>query len=429
MGAVLGSYLVFDEFHLFPQEARKTTLQLLRTVGKIAPFVLMTATFSQTMLDEIGHLLGATVITVPEAEVEAIETRRGEATRKQRRYRVADVPLEAKDVLQTHDRRTLAVCNTVDRAIGLFDDLLTQGCRSIPFGDIIPSEDFENLRAAREPDARQKLLRQAVERVQEYLYQSPDENWAMLLHSRFERPHRQVKEELLQTLWNPEGLTSNEAPRLIVVGTQVVEVGLDISAQTLHTEAAPAASVLQRAGRCARYPGEQGTVYLYPVPENKRGEPNYAPYGMDKIEKETCERSWEAFRKRDGEVLHFANEQELINEAHTDADRALLQAMHEDEGSIWGQIADALTFHDASTRQNLIRKTTTSRTVIVYDAPLGMTEENPFVFNGFSLHIGTLRGKLEELQKKQKELGLAWSLRYVQPRDDENDPDAPPLYY
>lgn len=430
-GAVLGSYLVFDEFHLFPHEAAKTTLQLLRTVGKIAPFVLMTATFSQTMLEEIGDLLGATVITVPEDEVEMIETRRGEVSRKRRIYRVADAPLDAASILKVHERRTLAVCNTVDRAISLFDDLLVQGCRPIPFADLIAAADFQHLREARPPKERQKLIRRAVERVQDYLLAHPDENWAMLLHSRFKRPHRQVKEELLQALWNPDSVAAGTSPRLVVVGTQVVEVGLDISAQTLHTEAAPAASVLQRAGRCARYPGEQGTVFVYPVPENKRGEPNYAPYGMSKVRKEVCERSWEAFQRRDGEVLRFTDEQDIINEAHTRADRALLQAMRDEEGQIWGQIADALTFHDSSTRQDLIRKSTQSRTVIVYNAPEPGKPggENPFVYEGFSLHVGTLSGKLEKLQALQKKHNLKWGLRYVTSRGNESDPDTPTAYY
>ncbi len=428
VGAVLGSYLVFDEFHLFPHEAAKTTLQLLRSVGRIAPFILMTATFSKTMLDEIGNLLDAEVITVPDEEVLEIETRRGEVLRKQRLYRVAGAPLDAGSVLKSHDRRTLSVCNTVDRATALFDGLLAQGCRSIPFEAIISREAFENLRQARKPEARQTQLQCTVDKVRDYLLQKPDENWAMLLHGRFERPHRQVKEELLQALWNPEGLEADESPSLIVVGTQVVEVGLNISAQTLHTEIAPAASVLQRAGRCARYPGEQGEVYVYPVPDNKRGEPNYAPYGMDKVSNVVCARSWNAFQKRDGHVLHFTDEQEVINEAHIEADRALLQAMEEDLGRIWGRIADALTGHDASARRELIRDNVQGRTVIVYDAPRTRTDENPFVYEGFSMHVGTLSAKLEDLLEREDEAGLGWVLRAVKVIEDESDPDDPPAY-
>ncbi|GAB4581203.1 MAG: CRISPR-associated helicase/endonuclease Cas3 [Anaerolineales bacterium] len=427
VGAVLGSYLVFDEFHLFPHEAAKSTLQLLRTVGRIAPFVLMTATFSKTMLEEIGHLLGAMVIPVPENEVIDIETRRGELSRKQRQYNIANSPLDAVPILNVHDHRSLAVCNMVARAIQLYNDLIARGCQPVPFTSLIPDDWYNNLRKAQKTEDREKHIQRAVDRLKDHLLSSPDQRWTMLLHSRFERPHRQVKEALLQALWNPEGL-KGELPSLIVVGTQVVEVGLDISSQTLHTEIAPAASVLQRAGRCARYPGEVGTVHVYPAPEDKRGEPNYAPYGT-KIERVVCNRSWEAFKARDGKVLHFSEEQEVINIAHTEADQALLQEMQEDTGRIWARIAEALTAHDTSTRRDLIRNNIQSRTVIVYEAPRICTEENPFVFEGFSLHIGTLSKELEKLQTlcatNEK---IDWGLRAVKVIEDKKDSDLPPVY-
>ncbi|MDD4649762.1 MAG: CRISPR-associated helicase Cas3', partial [Desulfoplanes sp.] len=47
----------------------------------------------------------------------------------------------------------------------------------------------------------------------------------------------------------------------IIVATQVVEAGVDISAINLITELAPWASLIQRFGRCARY-GEQGNILV-----------------------------------------------------------------------------------------------------------------------------------------------------------------------
>lgn len=65
----------------------------------------------------------------------------------------------------------------------------------------------------------------------------------LLVHSRF-RPaeRRQLNVQLTTPL--PEGR--------IIVATQVVEAGVDISAQTLFTELAPWASIVQRIGRCNR---------------------------------------------------------------------------------------------------------------------------------------------------------------------------------
>ncbi len=67
-----------------------------------------------------------------------------------------------------------------------------------------------------------------------------------LLHSRF-RPgdRRERVQEVLADL-DPAG------PGRVVVSTQVVEAGVDLSAATLLTEAAPWPSIVQRAGRCNR---------------------------------------------------------------------------------------------------------------------------------------------------------------------------------
>jgi len=48
-----------------------------------------------------------------------------------------------------------------------------------------------------------------------------------------------------------------------MVSTQVVEAGVDISANTLITDPAPISSIIQRAGRIARYDrGEEGAVFI-----------------------------------------------------------------------------------------------------------------------------------------------------------------------
>ena len=53
-GAVVASYLVFDEFHLFdPISTLPTTLEMLRMCRGVTPFLLMTATFSSHILE--GH--------------------------------------------------------------------------------------------------------------------------------------------------------------------------------------------------------------------------------------------------------------------------------------------------------------------------------------------------------------------------------------
>lgn len=426
MGAVLGSYLVFDEFHLFPPQAIQTTLQLLRLFGRWTPFVLMTATFSETMLREIAHLLQAEPVLVSAEEVAQIETRQGTLPRKARHFIVREHPINADDILADHDRRSVAVCNTVDRAIDLYQELVNSGCQPVPVTHPALAPLYDRLRGATSPDEHRRLLDEAVEILQSEMANAPEgTNWVMLLHSRFERPHRQVKEAFLRAECGPRR-EEWRVPRLLVVATQVVEVGLDITSQALHTELAPAASVIQRAGRCARYPGEQGRVYIYPVPERDDGKPNYAPY-LSQEEETICERTWEALRERDGQRLDFSDEQEVIDFAHKEADQALLQAMREDEGHIWDLIRDGLMQGDPSVRPQLIRRVD-NRTLIVYDAPDNPTEESPFCYEGFSLWHGTLRGAVQRLIGQARARGLPWALRYPVVLKDEEESRLPVTY-
>ncbi|MBC7226538.1 MAG: CRISPR-associated endonuclease Cas3'' [Thermoflexales bacterium] len=429
VGAVVGSYLVFDEFHLFPPQAQQTTLQLLRLFGKLSSFVLMTATFSRTMLEEIAQLLGAEPVIVSPEEVAGIETGWGKHPRKRRRFFRKEKALEADDVLEAHDRRSVAVCNTVERALALYRALVDRGCRPVPVDHPALAPLYEGLRAAPSPDRHRRLLGEAVETLRTLMADAPEETpWVMLLHSRFERPHRQVKEAFLRAECGPQTDGARwQVPQLIVVATQVVEVGLDITCGALHTELAPAASVIQRAGRCARYPGEEGQVFVYSVPPRADGSPDYAPY-FSKTEVAICERTWAALGERSGEVLDFAAEQALVDEAHREADQALLQAMREDEGRLWDLISDGLVRGESSVRPELIRRVD-DRTVIVYEAPDGPTEESPFRYEGFSLWHGTLRGAVRDLLAQAEALGLPWALRYPVACGEEEEESWTPVLY
>jgi len=74
---------------------------------------------------------------------------------------------------------------------------------------------------------------------------------AKLIHSRF-RPYERER-------WS-DFLNQKNTECRILISTQVIEAGVDLSANMLYTELAPWASLVQRFGRCARYPGETGSV-------------------------------------------------------------------------------------------------------------------------------------------------------------------------
>ncbi len=109
---------------------------------------------------------------------------------------------------------------------------------------------------AHRPDSLTLVIVNRVSRAQD-LYQallkhagrSPDNT--ALIHSRFREMDRRAHERIL----------SGKADR-IVVATQAIEAGLDISARTLFTELAPWPSLVQRCGRCNRY-GEYDDAQLY----------------------------------------------------------------------------------------------------------------------------------------------------------------------
>ena len=89
-----------------------------------------------------------------------------------------------------------------------------------------------------------------------------------LVHSRF-RPWE-------RKLWRDEFLNRNApmpAAGRIVVATQVVEAGVDLSAATLITALAPWPSLVQRFGRCARYGGAGRAIIADPGHDDKKTAP------------------------------------------------------------------------------------------------------------------------------------------------------------
>ena len=69
----------------------------------------------------------------------------------------------------------------------------------------------------------------------------------VLVHSRFRSKEREQRNSKLAEQPLPD------SPGRIIVATQAVEAGVDLSARVLFTELAPWASMVQRFGRCNRY--------------------------------------------------------------------------------------------------------------------------------------------------------------------------------
>ncbi len=102
--------------------------------------------------------------------------------------------------------------------------------------------------------------------VKSALKKDPRELPTLLIHSRFRPPERREKMR-----WLAELATRGPA---LVISTQVVEAGVDISAETLVTELAPWPSLIQRFGRCNRRGREKEPKVIWiPLDEEKSAAP------------------------------------------------------------------------------------------------------------------------------------------------------------
>jgi len=97
-----------------------------------------------------------------------------------------------------------------------------------------------------------------------------------LIHSRFRAQERERQRERL-----PQD-TDAKDPGRIVVATQAIEAGVDISARTLITELAPWASLVQRFGRCNREgDDEKGDIFWIDTGTRPQ---DTAPYDPGEVE-------------------------------------------------------------------------------------------------------------------------------------------------
>lgn len=195
---------------------------------KAPRFWWMSATLQPRWLDTVDHARQTNDSPLPCTSI-AAEARRGalwDVTKKLERRGASGTPEEiAALAIERHTAGTvsLVILNTVDRAVKTFREI-------------------------------EKLVKKSKLTAIEL----------RLVHSRFRGAERQQ--------WD---FLTREACRgpvdRIIVATQVVEAGVDLSARLLVTELAPWPSLVQRFGRCARYAGESGDVVVAgPVPPDDK---------------------------------------------------------------------------------------------------------------------------------------------------------------
>ncbi len=233
---------VIDEVQLVGSGVATTTqLQALRRrLGTALPTQTcwMSATMDERWLRTVDiddeDLAGRLVLDAQDEADPVVAMRIGaQKTATRASVMMGDLKLLARTVVEAHrpGTRTLAIVNTVDRARELFLQL-------------------------RKANSEAEIV---------------------LLHSRFRPPDR--GRALARALAEPRPHGT------IVVSTQVIEAGVDVSSATLFTEMAPWASLVQRFGRCNRRGDEDDArVYWIPLPPDDSSRKKMAqPYDLEQL--------------------------------------------------------------------------------------------------------------------------------------------------
>lgn len=227
-GSLIGSYLVFDEFHLLESSlSMATSLGMLRFYRNLSRYCIMTATLSKDFIAFIKKeyaQLNFEVVTLQSfpndaKKIKSLKPAKGQTEKK--KVNVVDGSLNAKNIVAKHRNRTIVICNRVESAQKIF-------------------KEVEKIK-----DSKTKLI---------------------CIHSRFYDRDRKAKEKQLKELLGKK--KKNATVDLILIATQVIEAGMDISCEVMHTEISPANSFLQRIGRCARFENEFGEIYVYDIAEH-----------------------------------------------------------------------------------------------------------------------------------------------------------------
>ncbi len=301
------------------------------------------------------------IIQIEDADLQAIEGQR------RRTFQTISEPLTAqviKSGIETHHhQRVIIICNTVSQAQGLYKDLQE-----------LNDEETLNI---------------------------------TLLHSRFLPEHRAAKEAFLKETfaenWQDDGNC------YVLISTQVIEAGINITCQIMHSQLCPMNSLLQRAGRCARFQDEQGQVLVYRTIEinqvhaalaqadeeieSSDKKISFLPYST-----EICELTWEVLQTHTQsnqvhENVGFRIEENWINQVHT-AEDILQQKSRQNNRMQFEQNFEAAFFRgEKSTATDLIRSVD-SRSLFVWEETgfIDFDEEtiDPQKLMAFSVPISTL---------------------------------------
>ncbi len=395
-GALIGSYLVFDEFHLLDENlSMATAIGTLRMLGNLCRCCIMTATLSEDFMKDLkGSLSNYEIITLDDFEEDRDKIKSLLPTKNKKRLTVYDYSLNHENIINHHIDKTIVICNRVENAQKIYFDLIEE-----------------------QKNTNNQIFKNAE---------------IICLHSRFFDKDRKEKEGKLKTLFGKDSLKSNA----ILIATQVIEAGMDISCSVMHTEISPISSFLQRAGRNARFAEEIGQIFVYSLhsveekelldlePEKKEDKDEirklkskYLPYEQVETEKTFAE--LKQVSTLDGDIP-----KKLIEAVLGETEKNIIKKM---ESSFFNQNLIKESWKDCQKNnyRSTIRDIQSVEVVLINESQKDEIAQFPFRYQSVGMYKWSLVGWLNKIAKSSTydDETLVWELKEDDDIFLENDED------
>ncbi|MCV3212432.1 CRISPR-associated helicase Cas3', partial [Plectonema radiosum NIES-515] len=356
------------------------------------------------------------IIRVEDSDLKVIEANRC------RIFRAMSQPLSAQviwdDIYAQRRQRVIIICNTVSQAQGIYRDLSEL------------NQDFDlNI---------------------------------TLLHARFLPEDRAKKENSLKDIFAQNWQKNNDGTCQVLISTQVIEAGINITCEVLHTQLCPMNSLLQRAGRCGRFPGEIGEVLVYrkvlvnqdnqelantdlfdseelsldtpveSIDSEKIDKPkeSFLPY-----KKEACELTWQvlqAHTKSENLSQHvgFRIEEKWINQVHSQEDLLTLRRRNNSQMEFESRFADAIFRGDESAASDLIRQVD-NRSIFTWEESgvIDCDDDQEIDMQkllSFSVPVSTLCKAWRDFQEKT-DFGKGWIFKRIETPKKKSETYSQPV--
>ena len=201
-----------------------------------------------------------------------------------------------------------------------------------------------------------------------------DKDRVIVLNSKFLKTDRKNIEEKVDKYFSKHSMKNNK----ILLTTQIVEAGMDISADIVYTASCPIDNLVQRAGRCSRWGGD-GQVIVF--------NSNDKIYNMA-----ICKRTNDKIKQNQGIIFDWSIQKEWINE--------ILNNFYEEKVHKNSLKLNKLYFKQYN-RNNLIRDI--ENVNVIVDKNISI---NSFKKESIGIHINNLKriaktNKLYILNKKE----------------------------